>query len=494
VKEKFCAKRQPLKELERLRQENAKLKKSESRLIRAEEKLRESEKMYRALLETSFDSLAIHKTDAEILDISGRSIKMLGFENANELIGASGFIAIAPEDREKARQIHQKILDEGYVRSLELTFQKKDGARFYAEINATLIKDSKGNPKGIIGATRDITERKKAEKALWESEKKLKQEVKTLRRQIQESKKYPEIIGNSEGIHKVIELIHQVALTNSTVLIYGETGSGKDLAAKAIHFNSSRKESPFVILNCAALPEQLIESELFGYARGAFTGANQDKKGLFEESDKGTIFLNEIGEIPLKLQAKLLEVLESQCIRRLGDNKSINVDVRVIAATNKDLNEEIKKHQFREDLFYRLNVLPIKLPPLRERKEDIPLLVKHFLVKYCSLLNKEITEISPEAMEILYRYSYPGNVRELENIIQRSIVFANSSILEPQHFPHEIRNMESTDSLKSLANMEKHTIEAAIRDNKGDLVATAKQLGIGRATLYRKIKRYGIYI
>jgi PAS domain S-box-containing protein len=481
-----------LKELAKLRQRVDELKKSEKELKKAKETLRESEEMYKALLGTSFDSIAIHKIDSEILEISGRSIKMLGFKSANELIGKSGLFVIAPEDHEKANMIHQKILDEGFVRNVELTFQKKNGMHFYAEINATLIKDSKGNPKGIIGATRDITERKKAEKLLRESEKNLQKEVRNLRQQIQKNKSYPEIIGSSPKILKLIDLVNQIARTNSTVLIYGETGSGKDLIAKAIHYSSPRKNAPFLAINCAALPEQLVESELFGYVKGAFTGATQDKKGLFEDADKGTLFLNEVGEIPLRLQAKLLQVLENQQIRRLGQSKNIKIDVRIIAASNINLEEAANNGTFRKDLFFRLNVLPITIPPLRERKDDIPLLAKHFLDRYCPLMNKQIKNISQEAMDLLCNYPYPGNVREMENIIQHSIVISKGSTIIPQDLPESLRKSKSIPTPESLADMEKRTIVATIQECNGKLNCVAKKLGIHRSTLWRKMKRFGI--
>ena len=350
-----------------------------------------------------------------------------------------------------------------------------------------------------MAITRDITKRKKMEQQLEQMVKKRTRElqesqkkVKILRKQIQQSQRYPEIIGNSPEILQVIDLAHQVAHTNSTVLIYGETGSGKDLIAKAIHHNSPRREAPFVIVNCAALPEHLIESELFGYVKGAFTGANQDKKGFFEEADRGTIFLNEVGEIPLKVQVKLLQVLENQQMHRLGESKNIKVDVRIIAATNRDLRESVRQGHFREDLFYRLNVLPIEVPPLREREQDIPLLVKRFLDKYCLAMNKQITDISQEAMDMLYDYPYPGNVRELENIIQRSIIMAQGSTILLQHLPKELKESKFIPVPESLAEMEKKTIEATIQQCKGKLKQAARKLGIHRSTLWRKMKKLGI--
>jgi two-component system response regulator PilR (NtrC family)/two-component system response regulator HydG len=456
---------------------------------KAEQTLRESEELYKKLLKTSPDLVALSNLEGTIIDASQRTSELLRYKNPNGIIGEDGFNLIALEDHEKVRLTMQKLLTEGFASNVEFIIMRKDGTRFIGEANATLLKDAQGKPKAFLYTIRDITQRKKVEKELT-------QEVKKLRKQIQQRKPYPEIIGSSPNILKVIELMKQVARTNSTVLIYGETGSGKDLIAHAIHRNSPRKDAPFLTINCAALPEQLIESELFGYVKGAFTGANQDKRGLFEEADKGTIFLNEIGEIPIKLQPKLLEVLERHYVRRLGDNKSVNVDVRIIAATNKDLKEEIKKHQFREDLFYRLNVLPITIPPLRERKEDIPLLVKHFLDDYCPSMNKNIENITQGAMDILCNYSYPGNVRELENIIQRSLLMIQGSTLLEQHLPEELKEITPITApehlSESVADTEKKMIETMIEKCGGNLTRTAHKLGISRVTLWRKIKKLKI--
>jgi PAS domain S-box-containing protein len=458
---------------------------------KAEQTLRESEELYKKLLKTSPDIAALSNLEGIIIDASERTGELLRYKNYSDIIGEDGFNHIAPEDHQKVRLTMQRILTEGFVSNVELKIIRKDGTRFIGEANATLLKDARGKAKAFLYTIRDITQRKKVEKELT-------QEVKKLRKQIKQSKSYPDIIGNSPQILKVIDMIHQIAHIDSTVLIYGETGCGKDLIARAIHFNSSRNEAPFLTINCAALPEHLIESELFGYAKGAFTGANQDKKGLFEEANKGTILLNEIGEIPLKLQAKLLEVLEGQCIRRLGDSKSINVDVRILAATNRNLKEEIKKQQFREDLFYRLNVLPITIPPLRERKEDIPLLVKHFLDKYCPFMDKKIENIAQDAMDMLCNYSYPGNVRELENIIQRSLLMVRGSTLMEQHLPEELKEIPSIaapDNLsESVADTEKKMIETMIEKCGGNLTRTAHKLGISRVTLWRKIKKFDIDI
>lgn len=516
MKDEEKTKEQLVKKLAKLRKIIVELRKTnklqKKKLIeqkKIEHALRESEEMYKTLVKTSPDAIAVHDLNGKVIEVSKRWLEMWDYKNAEEVVGRSGYdFLIIEEDREKAMRSHQKLLKDGYFRNLILTFKRKYGTSFIAELNATLIQDSYGNPKAVMATSRDVTERMKMQKKLKLYSEKLKnlvtertrelkhaqKKVKSLQKQIQQSQRYPEIIGNSPKITEVIDLIHQVAPTNSTVLIYGETGSGKDLVALAIHYNSARKEGHFLVLNCASLPENLIDSELFGYAKGAFTGATQNKKGLFEAANKGTIFLNEIGEIPLNLQAKLLQVLETKQIRRLGDSNNITVDVRIIAASNKNLKEAVEKGHFREDLFYRINVLNIIVPPLRERKRDIPLLARHFLDKYCLSMNKEISEISHEAMDVLCSYPYPGNVRELENIIQRSIVMAKGPMLLPINLPDELRGIVAISEPESLADMERQIIGNALHKCKGNVSQAAKMLGIGRATLYRKMKKLNITI
>jgi PAS domain S-box-containing protein len=475
---------------------------------KAEEALRESEELYRKLVKTSPDIVAVSDLQGILTDVSEQTIKLFGYKSAAELIGQNGFNLIAPEDRQKVIKDSREVINGRFTINREYIAIRKDGSRFIIETSGAIVRDAQGKPKAFISTSRDITERKRMEEELKKYREHLEQlveertrellktqkEVKTLRQQIKQSKKYPEIIGKSPKILQVLDLVQQVARTKSTVLTYGETGSGKDLVAKAIHFNGTRKDGAFLAINCAALPEHLIESELFGYVKGAFTGANQDKKGLFEEAEKSTIFLNEISEMPIKVQAKLLHVIENQQVRRLGQSRSITVNVRIIAASNVDLDQAVEKGTFREDLFYRLSVFAVTIPPLRERKEDIPLLIKHFLEKHCPGVNKEITQISPEVIDILCRYSYPGNVRELENIIQRSIVMAKGAIILPEHLPEEMKAQEILKEPESLADMEKQMIESALKQYKGNLNKAAKKLGIHYTTLWRKMKKLNINI
>lgn len=260
----------------------------------------------------------------------------------------------------------------------------------------------------------------------------LERESSQLKKEPQDRYRFGNIIGQSPGMQKVYDLIQRIAPSRTNVLISGESGTGKELVAKAIHYNSPRKDFPFVTINCGGLPETLLESELFGYQKGAFTGAISNKEGLLETAEKGTVFLDEVGELPLPLQVKLLRFTQEMSFKRIGGTSDISVDVRIISATNKDLEEEVIKGRFREDLYYRLNVIHIELPPLRERKEDIPLLIQYFIEKYSKEMGKEIRRISSYALEALMEYSFPGNVRELENIIQRSVALEQSNIILPE--------------------------------------------------------------
>jgi DNA-binding NtrC family response regulator len=326
----------------------------------------------------------------------------------------------------------------------------------------------------------------------------LENQVNFLRQEL--GQKYGKLIGQSDSMKEVILLIRQVAKTGTTVLITGESGTGKEVAAMEIHKASNRSDKPFVAVNCAALPEQLLESELFGHERGAFTGATSKKKGRFEIADKGTILLDEIGEMPISMQVKLLRVLQERCFERVGGTRTIHSDVRVIATTNRELTSAISDGTFREDLYYRLNVMHITMPPLRTRKEDIPLLVNHFLEKFDPSKTKKI---SSEAMKTLSQYNWPGNIRELQNAIERALIVCQGSEIQSIHFPSELTSCikESStpdinlfDSGFSLGELEKHLIIKALEKHNYNQTKVAKYLGITRPTLLYRLQKYGIKI
>jgi DNA-binding NtrC family response regulator len=324
----------------------------------------------------------------------------------------------------------------------------------------------------------------------------LKKENILLRKELSQRYQFHDIIGKGPGMQKVFELIRTVAPTRSTVLIQGESGTGKELVARAIHSESPRREGPFVALSCATLPETLLEAELFGYEKGAFTGALTAKVGKLEMAAGGTLFLDEVADISLKTQIDLLRFLQEREFRRLGGSETIKIDVRIIAATNRDLKELVEAGKFREDLFYRLNVITINIPPLRERKEDIPLLVQHFLEKFSAAIGKRVDKISPQAMSILMEYDWPGNVRELENAIEHAVVISQEDIVLPEVLPATIlgKGEKRAPLQKSLRDVEKEHIEKILREVKGNITQAAEILGINRVTLYRKIKEYDIKI
>lgn len=312
-----------------------------------------------------------------------------------------------------------------------------------------------------------------------------------------------QIIGSSPKMREVYGTIKKVADSVATVLVLGESGTGKELVARAIHYSGRRKDKPFVRVSCAALPETLLESELFGYEKGAFTGATTRKPGRFELAHKGTIFLDEVGDVSSATQAKLLRVLQEREFERLGGTETIAVDVRVVAATSKSLDEALEGRSFREDLFYRLNVVSISLPPLRDRKEDIPELVGYFLSKFCKREAKPQKDLDPEALKTLIQYDWPGNIRQLENVIERMVVLHEEKVLRPEHIPERVRRGEAEEltmgppSLKgaleeTTAKMEKEMIVNALTQTKGNRTKAAQLLGISRRTLQKKLKEYGL--
>ncbi|GED69827.1 acetoacetate metabolism regulatory protein AtoC [Brevibacillus reuszeri] len=331
----------------------------------------------------------------------------------------------------------------------------------------------------------------------------LHRQVQALSHAVRQQETYAGIIGKSSAIQKVFQLIEKVKDINSNVLITGESGTGKELVARAIHFQGGRQKRAFSVINCAAIPELLLESELFGHEKGAFTGAYQKQQGLFERSDGGTIFLDEIGEMPLSLQAKILRVIQEKVVTPVGSQQPKEVDVRIISATNRNLQEEVAKGSFREDLYYRLNVIPIHLPPLRERKEDVPLLIEHFLAFYSANMGVRTKSFSPEAKRKLYDYTYPGNVRELSNMLEYAVALSEEEVIHPDDLPEAVRGNRATPTRGhasesgllipeglTLAEAEKMYILYTLEKNERHRLNTAKQLSISERGLREKLKQY----
>jgi DNA-binding NtrC family response regulator len=323
----------------------------------------------------------------------------------------------------------------------------------------------------------------------------LSRENRHLKRELRERYRFENIVGTSEAMEKVYRLIEKVSVISTNVLIFGETGTGKELVARAIHYNSERAERPFVAVNCGALTESLLESELFGHVKGAFTGAIANREGFFRKADKGTLFLDEISEVSHALQVKLLRAVQEREVIPVGGREPVKFDLRLIAATNKNLEDEVRKGLFREDLFYRINVITVPLPPLRERKEDIPLLVHHFLQKYAQRLGKPSIRISREAMQILANYDWPGNVRELENMVERTVALCEGDTIETTDLPEKLMRVriairEIDQDEVTLDALEEEHIKKVLLKVNGDKVKAAQILGINLSTLYRKLARY----
>ncbi len=358
--------------------------------------------------------------------------------------------------------------------------------------NATAIKDQTGNVIGIIETITDLTELEKARRTIDENT-----------RRLREKHNLDRIIGKSDCIKAVFTAINATAASNATILIQGESGTGKELVAGAIHYNSERAKAPFIIVNCSALSESLLESELFGHAKGAFTGAITDRIGRLEKGNHGTVFLDEIGELSPLVQVKLLRVLQERTIERLGESIQRKLDIRVITATHRDLYNLVREGKFREDLYYRLKVFPIRTPPLRERKTDIPLLVRHFCDRLNNDTGKNIQAVSPKAMQRLLDHDWPGNVRELENAVEHAFVLCSSRIIQPDHLPLEIRQREclsgaATPSAFSMnANNESQPLTRdllilRLHESNWNKAEAARRLGISRTAVWKRMKQWNI--
>jgi DNA-binding NtrC family response regulator len=433
-------------------------------------------------------------------------------EVLQKILGRKGFrVDLAENGSEGLKKIKQDSFD---VALTDLKMPGMDGMEVLQAIKKlspqtyVIIMTAYGTIDSAVEAIRNgafdyITKPFKTEEILIVLEKALedrdlRRKIDYLTKQAEQTFKFDNIIGKSKAMRDIFEMINRVSKTDATVLITGKTGTGKELVAKAIHQSSKRKDKPFVVVNSSAIPDTLLESELFGYVKGAFTGALRDKRGLFQEAHEGTLFLDEIGEIPPSTQVKLLRAIEDRIITPVGGTKGEKVDLRLIAATNHDLQEEVTRGAFRGDLYYRLRVMSIHIPELQERKEDIPLLANHFLKKYNISLKKEVKTISNDTLSVLLDYDWPGNVRELEHAIERGVLLCDSDQILPQHLPLEIQFPEEShikraaEEGRSLEEVERKHITLILKKTGGHKEKTASILGIDRRTLYRKIKKYGI--
>jgi PAS domain S-box-containing protein len=462
---------------------------------RAEEKLLESEQRFRTLVDQAGDGFELLNEAGKYLDVNAATLTQLGYTR-EEMLELSIFDVAPQLTPERFRQDSFSLRNAPPMR-VETTHRRKDGSTFPVEVTISSIQLE--GRWCTLTQVRDITERKLAEEALSKSYAEIKQlkerleaESAYLKAEIKVSHAHGQVIGRSEGIKQLLHQVEQVAAAECAVLLTGETGTGKELIAQEIHRLSPRRERLMVLVNCAALPSALVESELFGRERGAYTGALTMQVGRFEMADGSTIFLDEVGELSTEVQAKLLRVLQQGEFQRLGSPKMHKVDVRVIAATNRDLGAEVRKGRFREDLYYRLKVFPIPIPPLRERSEDIPMLVFSFMEEFATRMGKKVTKVSRKAMERLQQYSWPGNIRELRNVIEHSVIVSPGDVLSLSILGEApVREME----LVTLAEAERDHILRALESTRWRIKGphgAAHRLALQPSTLYSRMQKLGI--
>jgi PAS domain S-box-containing protein len=454
-----------------------------------EEALRQSEERFRVALKNS--PISVFQQDRDLRLTWAYNPQLSRPES--KILGKTLDDLFSPEEAGRLKEIPQRVLETGVGVRYEAQVIDQ-GKRHYLDTTIEPVKDATGAVIGITGASMDVTALREASEALREAKEKLTEEKLYLEHTIDSELGFEEIIGKNAGMKAVMELVARVATSDATVLLLGETGVGKELVARAIHRLSSRTGNAFIKMNCAAIPTGLLESELFGAEKGAYTGSVSRKIGRLELADKGTLFLDEIGEIALALQPKLLRVLQDQEFERLGGTQTLKVNFRLIAATNRELADDVQRSQFRSDLYYRLNVFPIVVPPLRKRRDDIPLLVEYFVQKCSQRLNKLITSIPKRTMAALTAWDWPGNVRELENFIERSIILTNGSVLAAPLGELQARLSTQEQSGTLEAAERKHILEA-LRQSKGRISGedgAAARLGLKRTTLQSKLKQMRI--
>jgi PAS domain S-box-containing protein len=442
------------------------------------EMMREKERS-EAIVNSIADGVITVSKDLLITSFNRSAEEVTGF-SAEEVTGKACRNIFRSRACEEGCPVRETIRTGEPATGVEVEILARDGSRIPVSMNTALLKDENGEVTGAVESFRDLSR------------------VRKLTEELRGKYSFRNIIGRSPEIQQVFSLVRSVAATNVTVLIQGETGTGKELVARAIHYESPRGEKRFVAVNCAALPETLLESELFGHVKGAFTGATSDRKGRFDLADGGTLFLDEIAEIGYETQAKLLRVLENREFESVGDSATRRVDVRLICATNKNLRERIRDGRFREDLYYRINVVTIDLPPLRDRSGDIQLLIEHFVDKLGKETGKTIAGISPDAMDLLIDYAWPGNVREMENAIGHAFVHCRGGALLPEHLPPDITGgiphitHAALGAISSVDQMERALIEETLKKTDGNRTRAARRLGMSRSSLWRKIKKYDL--
>jgi len=445
-------------------------------------------KYWKTVVDTIQDGIMIVDTEGNITSVN-RAFEIITGHSMTEIIGKPCTLlnCNACEVVLGNKGHHWCMLfEKGKLKMQKCVIIRKDGEPIHIVKNASVLHDSKGNITGAVETITDITD-------LIEKE----TQIETFRRELGTKDRFYGIIGNAAPIQHVFTMITNASGSDAPVIIFGESGSGKELVARAIHKSGPRKNKPYVKVSCAALNESLLESELFGHVKGAYTGAFQSRTGRFEAAHEGDIFLDEIGDLPLSTQVKLLRVLEEKIIERVGDHKPIKTDVRIITATNKDLKQLVDQGVFREDFYYRINVLPIWIPPLRERTGDIPMLAESFFQRICLKSNKRIQGITNEALDFMIRYPWPGNVRELKSTLEYAFVACQGSMIGSEHLPPNILHIEIPHNSRDLSSVglneiKKQRLINALQQSGGNQSQAAHILGISRTSVWNQIKKYGI--
>ncbi|MGD9058443.1 MAG: sigma 54-interacting transcriptional regulator [Desulfobacterales bacterium] len=445
-------------------------------------------KYWKTIVDTLQDGLMVMDPEGNILAMNPAAERLTGY-SADELVGQNCRILNCTGCELYGRGAGEdwcRLFVSGNVKAKKCLISKKDHRALHVVKNATVLKDSDGRMIGAVETFTDISEMVRQE-----------QEILTLRKSCHLEEDHHGLLGESLPMQRLFELIENVAQTDAPVLIHGQSGTGKELVARAIHEDSPRKDKPFIKVNCAALNENLLESELFGHEKGSYTGADRTRIGRFEAAHEGTIFLDEIGDIPPGIQVKLLRVLEEKEIERVGDHKPIPVDVRIISATNKDLESLIAQKLFREDLYFRINVFPLKCPALSERLDDIHLIVQNFIEQNAAKSGKKIIGLTPEAMEALFTYPWPGNVRELRNAIEYAFVLCSGNWINKEHLPPKIsangkRPLMNHQRSSASWEEERKKLMDTLRQVGGNQSEAARSLGVSRVTIWKRIKKYGI--
>ena len=446
---------------------------------------------WETVIDTMMDGLMVVDPEGVIISIN-KAMEIITGYSKDELVGQSCSILDCDACFGTRAEGHDKycaLFKEGHVTRRKCIVRKKNGKPLYVNKNAAVLRDSDGRVIGGVETLTDLTEVVSKERVICR-----------LRRELSGEDGFHGILGKSSAMRQVFDLISSAAQSEAPVIIYGDSGTGKELVASAIHKLGPRRKAPFIKVNCAALSESLLESELFGHVKGAFTGADRTRVGRFEAANGGDIFLDEIGDLPLSTQVKLLRVLQEKEIEKVGDHRPLSIDVRILAATNKDLNRLMEEGRFREDLYYRIGVIPIYLPPMRERREDIPLLIETFINRIRLKTDKPITGMSKEALDLLFHYDWPGNVRELINVIEYSFVLCHEGEIMPNHLPARVTGKEPRVTPKGRATKrqsddeERKRILQALESSGGNQSEAAKILGISRVTLWKRLKAFDIQV